>query len=674
MNYAKYVNVFYGNGEIDLPTPQGIAKTWYPIKALCGNTHPHAVYPFGQMSAGTYSSGYSSGYGTHKPNSCKPPEKFLDKNKFGGFSHYHCSGTGAVGLYYNYAIVAPLKTTIAKTFELQNIACEYANPGYYKVKLEDNTTCEVTVDEHTAYHKYSTSSVAIDFSNDGLNKSFGEKFYAYSEENHLEILSPNEICASVKMQGVTLYFYVKALGTISSTLWIENEEFLQSCNFDKTEKPFGAILRSDADNIELQLTFSLISFEHAKEISGKCKTFENCREYTKSAWDNQLSRFEIQASEEEKGLFYSNLYHTLIKPSDFTGHSTLFNQNYPYVLGFETLWDQYKTQLPLIFSVYSEISNKIISSYISLGKVLGMLPHTLALSSNYALEAVQASALPQHLFVDAYLRGVEIKSMEDFFNVTYTDLVRLEKKLFAETSNSLSSTHYLDFSEAITALKQIAKKENRMDYHKKFAELERDISVIYDEKTGLLKDTFTYYEGNHWNYSFRLMADMKKRIELAGGAENFEHLLDTFFDYQKPEDTSSRFEGFNNETDMETPYAYHYLARHDKLAEILSLANDFKFKNTVGGIPGNNDTGGLSSLFICNNIGFFPVTGQDVLLITKPLYKTIKIKLANSNELLIKTTGEGKIPIAVYHNKNQLNDFTISVTDFMTGGEIIIIT
>nr|MBQ4318135.1 hypothetical protein [Clostridia bacterium] len=68
-NYCKYANVFHGNGEVDHYPQDGIASKWFYIKALCGNTLPHAVLPFGKMSVGPFSGGYPGGYGTHYPNS-----------------------------------------------------------------------------------------------------------------------------------------------------------------------------------------------------------------------------------------------------------------------------------------------------------------------------------------------------------------------------------------------------------------------------------------------------------------------------------------------------------------------------------------------------------------------------------------------------------------------------
>ncbi|MBS7361211.1 MAG: hypothetical protein KIG24_02625, partial [Oscillospiraceae bacterium] len=63
MDFCKYVNVFQGCGEIDLPTPAGIAAKWFFIKAGCGNTLPAATLPFGAMSVSPYSGGYPTGYG-----------------------------------------------------------------------------------------------------------------------------------------------------------------------------------------------------------------------------------------------------------------------------------------------------------------------------------------------------------------------------------------------------------------------------------------------------------------------------------------------------------------------------------------------------------------------------------------------------------------------------------
>lgn len=78
--YTSYVNVFQGNGEINLPKPDGIAASWYFIKAQCGNTFPHAALPFSKMTVGAYSGAYPTGYGVNDANYCGKVPKCTAKS------------------------------------------------------------------------------------------------------------------------------------------------------------------------------------------------------------------------------------------------------------------------------------------------------------------------------------------------------------------------------------------------------------------------------------------------------------------------------------------------------------------------------------------------------------------------------------------------------------------
>jgi len=72
---------------------------------------------------------------------------------------------------------------------------------------------------------------------------------------------------------------------------------------------------------------------------------------------------------------------------------------------------------------------------------------------------------------------------------------------------------------------------------------------------------------------------------------------------------------------METPYAYIYAGRHDRASEVLRAVIRYQFTTGRGGLPGNDDSGGLSSWYVWSAIGLFPVTGQNVMLIGSPVYK-----------------------------------------------------
>ena len=158
----KYVDVFFGNGEIQHPEPKGIAATWFFIKAQCGNTHPHASLPFGKMSCGLYTGGYPTGYGNHCPNSCGPVRRFDAFVR--GFSHLHQTGTGAIGAFYNYAITSAVYGNISPMKD--TLISETAMPGYYSAELESGIKAEITADKYCAVHRYhlkKNSTISIDF-------------------------------------------------------------------------------------------------------------------------------------------------------------------------------------------------------------------------------------------------------------------------------------------------------------------------------------------------------------------------------------------------------------------------------------------------------------------------------------------------------------------------------
>jgi putative alpha-1,2-mannosidase len=151
-----------------------------------------------------------------------------------------------------------------------------------------------------------------------------------------------------------------------------------------------------------------------------------------------------------------------------------------------------------------------------------------------------------------------------------------------------------------------------------------------------------------------LLYDMKSRIELAGGDGPFIDLLDRFFGYgadpvkqlgERPSAADlaagyalNRFEGLNNEPDMEAPWAYHYAGRPDRTAEVVHAIVNNMFGLGPGGLPGNDDSGGLSSWYVWASLGLFPVAGQSGYLINAPSFAESRIAFADE-ELLIDTSG-----------------------------------
>lgn len=686
MSVSEHVNVFHGNGNIDLPKPEGIAATWYFLKAQCGNTFPHAALPFGKMTCGAYSGGYTTGYGRNVPNSCgRDIPTFKEKHTIRGLSHLHQSGTGAIGMYYNFAVTSPMYGSLHIVEE--EAVREEGRPGYYAVTFgESDIRAEATVRGSTAFHRYSMDGeglVSIDFSNDGLDRSFGSAYYGLAKDARISRLSATELAAEVTMQGVPMYFYAVCPESRGSFLW---EDFAEidgdKLTEDKTEKRFGGGFRVSG-RCHVRVTLSLLGIEHARALAHTDgDDFDRAEALAAEKWEKYLSVAEIEADERTKRIFYSNLYHSLIKPCDFSGESFLYRGG-EFMCDFATMWDIYKTQLPLVFTLFREESEKILETFERMGREYDRLPVNLTLTTELGHENQQARMIMEHSMADGYYRGIK---------ANYPELLDIARRDLSTSSEFVSGgraerwTHHLDMAEACGAMAELAKSLG--EDSEPFRSLERAWRQAFDTDTGLLRTDSVYYEGDFWNYSFRLLRHMDERIELAGGKEKFAELLDSFFGYgaepvTQPQEHNCwefiedrnfhRFEGYNNEPDMETPYSYLWAGRADRTREILHLGRKCMFCEGDGGLPGNNDSGGLSSCYVWNALGIFPVSGQDLMLFGLPAVEKAVMRLSNGRELKINVRNFDPESIKVCRitfNGRQIKNNMMTVREMMQGGEI----
>lgn len=665
MDYCKYVNIFHGCGEIDLPKPEGIAAKWFFIKAGCGNTNPAACLPFGAMSVSPYSGGYPTGYGDHCPNSHSRPAKTGYGKKLSGFAHIQQSGTGAIGYYYNYALTSPVYADSPSKRDPGN---ETARPGYYSCVLED-ILCELTASKHTAFHRYTFGKdggkVVIDLSNNGLDIPGHEKDKVF--ELVLTKCEHNTVTASSVIEGINVYFAVR--GNTAAEI-------------DGTKVIFEA---GESRTAQIRAAISLRSADKALRYLSEGDDFDLAAKIAYEKWNKELSKVTINTeSEEIKEIFYSNLYHSFIKPSDWSGESFIFDGDGAFLTDFATLWDMYKTALPLILMVNKEIGEKTVETLLSVGEELHQLPNCIGLTDRYKEFTEQARTLGSYVLMTAYRYGLKI-SPERMLKVIEEDIYAPNKKDFTVEGKCQSHTWMLDMADCCALAAQIA-DENGINAEKLSAHSGKWISC-FDPETGLLSDDSSYYEGTKYNYSFRQMVDMDKRMEIAGGKEKFVELLDRFFGYGaedtvQPTDPHNyapveegiklgRFEGFNNESDTEAPFSYIYAGRQDRTCEIIRAGMKYMFTTGRGGLPGNNDSGALSSYYVLSALGLFPVAGQDLFLIGSPAADGGRMELFNGNILEIKVENNSDENIyvkAVSFNGRKVKDFMLPASELMKGG------
>ncbi len=668
-----YVNVFQGNGEIDLPKPEGIAATWRFLKAQCGNTSPYAAYPFGKMTCGPYTGGYPTGYGNHRRNACGGVKKFDAYLK--GFSHLQQSGTGDIKVFYNYALVSPKVDGLGEMNE--TITEEYAKPGMYSCMLgKSGIKATVAVDEERAYHKYifkKEGIIQIDFSAAGLSPETDAETELPGLGSYCEI-KDGYLLAKVIFRNIPLYFAAACDNAEELYLWSDYKR-IDDVKFEikASNTKFGGVF-SVGNTAEVRVAVSKNSFEDAiTELTAKNKGIDDIIGETAEAWEKYLSRVQIKTSEDKiKEIFYSNLYHSMIKPCNWDGEYT----------DFATMWDLYKTQLPLVFTLYKENSKDIIETLISSIEKVG---HSL-ININIAEDndiPMQARMLMEYSFADGFFRGIE-QDRERMLKAAKTDLMYNKDDI--DNKKIERYTHILDVADACGSMSEIAKMIGNDKLAEIFGEYKDIWKDAYDAETGLLSEKSPYYEGDKWNYSFRLLRDMEERIKISGGKDNMLKQLDYFFGYTRKavEQLSEpngnaflegvhSFEGFNNEPDMETPYSYTFLERHDKVCEVVRAGMRYMFTDGRGGLPGNNDSGGLSSCYIWNAIGLFPVTGQNLMLIGSPIVEEAELKLSNGNRFKVIAYNNSAENIYVNRavlNGAELDDYMLTVTEMMQGGTL----
>lgn len=657
MKYTSYVDPFLGNGEIDLPSPTYPASTWHFIKGLTGNTNSGAVLPFSKYSAQGYTGGYPCGIGINDVNSGEPIRKIDPSPRFVGIAHFAQSGTGGIGTYYNYALCHPF--TQVPDFQPRDVVRQTAKPGYYAVTV-DGVTAETTVSRKAAVSRYTFTEdggIAVDFGNDGLRNPH----LRGKARGTVTRSAPDRLSACIMLSGIPLWFEMQITGGRVKELFFGEDAVTgnELAVKEDTSFRFGGVIGT-GKRCELRLAVSPISAEKAREdLACETRGFDEIAAAADAEWEEVLSRIEIETDDErEKRIFYSNLYHTLVKPADLTGEAFLAEDpDQPFTVDIATMWDIYKTQLPMLFTLYPDVSAKLLNTFRIWGDRFGTLPHCLLLSGRLNIESKQARMLAEYAVCDAYWRGVP---------ADYRRLLELSEKdgkryedYFTDKGCEMAS-HTVDMAEAYNSLALVAKAMGENRLAEDFAENGKRWKTAFGSD-GMMRADSDYYEGNRYNYSFRPMHDSAARIALAGPEKMKAEAL-RFFGFTDGEDFSSRFEGFNNETDMEAPYFLHELGLRDEMCEVLTSGVDSMFTEGIGGIPGNADSGGLTACYLWDVIGVWPVSGQDRMIVGTPRYRRAVLHLPDGDFTVVREGG------GIYTASAELNGSPLPAMEFPAAG------
>jgi putative alpha-1,2-mannosidase len=156
-------------------------------------------------------------------------------------------------------------------------------------------------------------------------------------------------------------------------------------------------------------------------------------------------------------------------------------------------------------------------------------------------------------------------------------------------------------------------------------------------------------------------------IQKSGGKEAFLNRLNTFF--------NRGFYNVGNEPSFLSPNLYHWIGRPDLSSERIHQIIDKHYNPTHSGIPGNDDSGAMSSWLAFHLMGLYPNAGQSYYLINTPYFKQTVIHQENGKDFTVvakNLSEKNKYIVSATLNGKPFSKSWIEHQDIVDGGSLIL--
>ncbi|MBN1413529.1 MAG: GH92 family glycosyl hydrolase [Bacteroidales bacterium] len=460
---------------------------------------------------------------------------------------------------------------------------------------------------------------------------------------------------------------------------------------DKGKKTGAFFLFDDMkeDTILVKIGISFISALKARDnISREVPhwDFQKLLSETQNRWEELVNRLEVnpEASKKMKTMFYTALYHTMLMPTDRTGENPLWVTDEPYYDDFYAIWDTYRTSHPLLTLISPSRQADMIRALLDIYKYDGYMPDARSGNCN---GRTQGGSNAEIMIADAFVKnmkgidyGLALKAMLKDATVPpggneekegRGGLVDYNRLGYVSDNFVRAGNRTLEYAYDDFCLAQVAKGLGRNgEYHRFMQQAENwknlwrpvedhgstgfimpknaagqwidsvQCDVLEGQRNMVRYTPLSqewpncvcwwcgfFYEGNSWEYSFFVPHDVPGLIQMSGGSEAFMKRLDTFF--------NNGYYNVGNEPSFLAPCLYHWIGRPDMSSKHIYEIVNMNSSNDRDGIPGNDDSGAMSSRLAFHMMGLFPNAGQPYYLITSPFFRQCTIHLENGKDFVI---------------------------------------
>jgi predicted alpha-1,2-mannosidase len=535
-------------------------------------------------------------------------------------------------------------------------------------------------------------------------------------------------------RAYTVYFWATFDQPIAKYVTWKDGKFYssQSAQFDSGKKTAALLSfgKEGKQEVNIKIGISFLSELKAKnniDVEIPHWNFNTVLADLETKWEQLLSRVNLSndTSEKYKKMFYTALYHTMIMPVNRTGENPLWTNDEPYYDDFYCIWDTFRSSSPLITLIDPKRQVEIVNAMLNIYKREGYFPEGRSGNDN---GRTQGGSNAETVLADAFvksLKGIDyelaLKAMLKDATIPpggneeregrggLLDYLRLGYVPFGtdRAGNRTMDYAYNDYNIATVAKglnhteiynqysKQADNWQNlwRSDYVNNGATgfiMPKDASgnwlddVVFGESK-IQKPTYKYtptitespwyvchwcvffYEGTSWEYSLSVPHDIPAIVAKSGGEVAFKNRLDTFFD--------TKLYDVSNEPSFLAPTMYHWIGKPYLSSDRIRTIIKDNFNTSHEGLPGNDDSGAMSSWLAFHMMGLYPNAGQPYYLLNTPLIKEITLQLEENKTFNITTkklSEKNKYIKTALLNGKPYNKAWILHDDIVKGGELIL--
>ena len=611
---------------------------------------------------------------------------------------------------------------------------EIATPYYYRVYLADyDIVAELAPTERACamrftYPENDKSFVVVDaFDKGSYVKILPEKqmIVGYTTKNSGGVPDNFKNYFVVKFDKPFTYKAAVADGTVGEG------------NTEATCNHAGAIIgfqTKRGEVVNVQVASSFISEEQALRNLGELKdgSFDRIKAEGRKTWNNVLGKIEIEDQNiDHKRTFYSCLYRSVLFPRSFfeydaqgkAVHYSPYNGEVlpGYMFTDTGFWDTFRCLFPLLNVMYPSMNTKMQEGLVNAYKESGFLPEWASPGHRGCMVGNNSASI----VADAYLKGLRGYDAEELWkavvhgtnNVHPT--VSSTGRLGHEYYNTLGYVPYdVKINENVARTleyayddwciykfgKALGKSEKEL---KPFLARAYNYKNVFDPETKLMRgrnkdgkfqspfsplkwgDAFT--EGNSWHYTWSVFHDPQGLINLMGGKQDFNQMLDSVFNVPPLFDDSyyggviheireMQIMNMGNYAHGNQPiqhmlYLYGYSGQPWKTQYWIREVMDKLYNANPDGYCGDEDNGQTSAWYVFSAMGFYPVCpGSNQYVLGVPYFDKLTLHLENGKQLTV--TAKGNSDDTRYVNAMTLNGETynhnyLTHDAVMNGGNIV---